>query len=119
MPDSPDQAGPAERVAGHAERPRFRISELRMGTRQRVDWHYHSRIEDTFYVLEGCVRITMTEPAEEIELQAGQSWGPVRAKRPHLGYQLRLGNRHVPRPARDRRLGLHTSRLTGPRLREE
>jgi quercetin dioxygenase-like cupin family protein len=55
-----------------------------MAARQRVDWHYHSSIEDTFYVLEGCVRITLTEPAEEIELQAGQSWGPVRAKRPHL-----------------------------------
>lgn len=55
-----------------------------MGTRQCVDWHYHSSVQDTFYVLEGYVRITLTEPAEEIELQAGQSWGPVRAKRPHL-----------------------------------
>lgn len=38
MPDRPDQAGPAERVASHwRNAPEFRIAELRMGTRQRVD----------------------------------------------------------------------------------
>jgi mannose-6-phosphate isomerase-like protein (cupin superfamily) len=55
-----------------------------MSTTQRVGWHYHSSVQDMFYVLEGCVRITMREPDEHVELQAGQSWGPVRAQRPHL-----------------------------------
>jgi len=74
----------AERVARHAERPGFRISELRMSPAQCVPWHYHTHIQDTFYVLEGSVRITLRDPDEEVELQPGESWGPVRQGRPHL-----------------------------------
>jgi hypothetical protein len=33
-----------ERRARHAERPGFRISELQIGPRQQVPWHYHSNI---------------------------------------------------------------------------
>ena len=46
-----------ERRARHAERPGFRINELQLGPRQQVPWHYHSRIQDTFYVLEGRLRL--------------------------------------------------------------
>jgi quercetin dioxygenase-like cupin family protein len=76
--------GDAERVARHAERPGFRISELRMSPTQQVHWHYHTNIQDTFYVLDGSVRITLRDPDEQVELQPGESWGPVRPGRPHL-----------------------------------
>jgi quercetin dioxygenase-like cupin family protein len=73
-----------ERVAIHAERPGFQISEIRLSATQRVPWHHHSNIQDTFYVLSGRVRITLQFPDEHIELGVGESWGPVRAGRPHL-----------------------------------
>ena len=71
-------------VATHAERPGFRVRELRMSAAQRVPWHRHTNIGDTFYVLEGRVRISLRDPDEQIELGAGETWGPVRAGRPHL-----------------------------------
>ena len=40
-----------ERRARHAERPGFRISELQISPTQQVPWHYHTRVQDTFYVL--------------------------------------------------------------------
>jgi len=73
-----------ERVATHADRPGFRIAEIRLSSTQRVPWHHHSNIEDTFYVLGGRIRITLQHPDEQIELGVGQSWGPVRAGRHHL-----------------------------------
>jgi quercetin dioxygenase-like cupin family protein len=84
MHDAADEGGDAERVARHAERPGFRISELRMSPTQRVPWHCHTSVQDTFYVLEGSVRITLRDPDDQVELQPGQSWGPVRPGRPHL-----------------------------------
>jgi mannose-6-phosphate isomerase-like protein (cupin superfamily) len=74
----------AEVVARHAERPGFRITELRMSVEQRVPWHRHTNSEDTFYVIEGRVRISLRDPDEQFDLVAGESWGPVRAGRPHL-----------------------------------
>jgi quercetin dioxygenase-like cupin family protein len=73
-----------ERVAVHAERPGFRISEIRLSPAQRVPWHHHSNIQDTFYVLSGRIRITLRGPDEHVELGVGENWGPVRAGRPHL-----------------------------------
>jgi quercetin dioxygenase-like cupin family protein len=69
--------------AEHAARPGFRISELQLSPTQSVPWHAHSAIEDTFYVLEGCVRLFLREPKEEVRLVAGQTF-TVRARRPHL-----------------------------------
>jgi quercetin dioxygenase-like cupin family protein len=66
-------SGEAERVARHAERPGFRISEIRMSPTQRVPWHHHTNIQDTLYVLDGSVRITLRDPDEQIELQPGES----------------------------------------------
>ena len=73
-----------ERVGHHAERQGFRISEIRPSTAQRVPWHHHSNVEDTFYVLRGRIRITLQQPDEETELGVGESWGPVHKGRPHL-----------------------------------
>jgi len=57
---------------------------MRMSPTQRVPWHYHSNIQDTFYVLAGSIRITLHDPDQQVELAAGESWGPVRPRRPHL-----------------------------------
>ena len=72
-----------ERRARHAERPGFRISELQIGPKQQVPWHYHNNIQDTFYVLEGRLRIFVRDPKEEIRLGPGESYA-VRPGRPHL-----------------------------------
>ena len=74
----------AQLVQDHAGRPGFRISELRMSPTQQVPWHCHTNIQDTFYVLEGRVRITLRDPDEHVELGVGETWGPVRPGRPHL-----------------------------------
>ena len=37
-----------ERRAYHAERPGFRIAELQLAAKQKVPWHTHSNISDTF-----------------------------------------------------------------------
>jgi quercetin dioxygenase-like cupin family protein len=72
-----------ERRARHAERPGFRISELQLSPTQTVPWHYHTSISDTFYVLEGQMRLFLQKPKEELHLGPGQSYVAV-AGRPHL-----------------------------------
>jgi quercetin dioxygenase-like cupin family protein len=72
-----------ERRALHAERPGFRISELQISPTQQVPWHYHTNVADTFYVIEGRVRLFLRDPAEEVRLGPGETYG-VAAGRPHL-----------------------------------
>ena len=72
-----------ERRARHAERPGFRISELQISPTQQVPWHYHTNIQDTFYVLAGELRIFLREPKEEVRLAPGQTYA-VRQGRAHL-----------------------------------
>jgi quercetin dioxygenase-like cupin family protein len=72
-----------EHRAIHAERPGFRISELRISPTQKVPWHYHNNVQDTFYVLEGRLRLFLREPKEEIRLGPGDTYS-VAPRRPHL-----------------------------------
>ncbi|MCZ6606416.1 MAG: cupin domain-containing protein [Alphaproteobacteria bacterium] len=72
-----------ERRACHLERPGFRINELQISPTQNVPWHYHSNIRDTFYVIEGHLRIFLREPKEEVRLGPGHIY-PVEPRRPHL-----------------------------------
>jgi quercetin dioxygenase-like cupin family protein len=72
-----------ERRARHAERPGFRISELQIGPKQQVPWHYHTSVQDTFYVLEGRLTLFLRDPKEEIGLGPGETYA-VRHGRPHL-----------------------------------
>lgn len=72
-----------ERRARHAERPGFRISELQISPTQKVPWHFHSNIQDTFYIIEGQVRLFLREPKEEVRLGPGDTYS-VRPRRPHL-----------------------------------
>jgi quercetin dioxygenase-like cupin family protein len=72
-----------ERRTYHAERPGFRIGELQLSPSQQVPWHLHNNIQDTFYVIEGCVRLSLREPEEEVRLGPGETYS-VRPRRPHL-----------------------------------
>ena len=72
-----------ERRAYHLERPGFRISELQLSPTQTVPWHLHSKISDTFYVVEGLLRLYLQNPKEEVQLGPGQSYA-VAPGRPHL-----------------------------------
>jgi len=67
----------------HAARPGFRITELRLSATQKVPWHFHNNVADTFYVLEGELRIFLQEPKEEVRLKPGETY-TARARRPHL-----------------------------------
>ena len=70
-----------ERRAEHAARPGFRITELQISSQQKVPWHYHSNVQDTFYVLEGELRLFLREPKEEVRLGPGETYS-VKARRP-------------------------------------
>jgi len=72
-----------ERRARHAERPGFRISELQISATQQVPWHSHTNIQDTFYVLEGRLRLFLRDPKEEVRLAPGETYS-VRPGRAHL-----------------------------------
>ncbi|HSB73209.1 MAG TPA: cupin domain-containing protein [Candidatus Methylomirabilis sp.] len=80
---APKRPYEVERSARHAERPGFRINELQIGPTQKVPWHYHTTVQDTFYVLEGRVRLTLQDPDEELLLARGESF-TVAPRRPHL-----------------------------------
>jgi quercetin dioxygenase-like cupin family protein len=72
-----------ERRAFHAERPGFRITELQISPTQKVPWHFHNNVSDTFYVLAGSIRIFLQNPKEKVDLAPGQSFA-VPPGRPHL-----------------------------------
>ena len=72
-----------ERRAQHAARPGFRIQELQISRTQKVPWHYHNNVKDTFYVLKGSLRLFLRDPKEEVRLGPGDSY-TVQLRRPHL-----------------------------------
>ncbi len=72
----------AERRVRHLARAGFHITELQIGPSQEVPWHYHSHVHDTFYVLEGCIRIGLREPDDEVVLEPGQTFVAA-VRRPH------------------------------------
>lgn len=67
----------------HLERPGFRISEIHLSAEQKVPWHFHTHISDTFYVMSGEMRLFLQSPKESVSLTPGQSFC-VEAGRPHL-----------------------------------
>jgi quercetin dioxygenase-like cupin family protein len=72
-----------ERRAYHADRPGFRISELQISPAQQVPWHYHSNVQDTFYVIAGSLRLFLRDPKEQVRLGPGDTY-TVAPRRPHL-----------------------------------
>ena len=82
-----------ERRAQHAARPGFRIQEIQLSKTQKVPWHYHNNVQDTFYVLEGELRIF---------LQRAEGGSPAQARaRPTP--RARAGRTSSPTAARSRR----------------
>ena len=72
-----------DRMVYHAERPGFRITEIQLSADQQVPWHYHTQVQDTFYVLEGNLRIFLRDPKEEVRLAPGETYAAA-PRRPHL-----------------------------------
>jgi quercetin dioxygenase-like cupin family protein len=72
-----------EMRARHAERAGFRISELRISPTQKVPWHYHTHVQDTFYVLEGTIRVFLRDPKADVILSPGETY-TLEPRRPHL-----------------------------------
>ena len=70
------------RTADHAVRPGFGIHEMTLDVDQVVPWHLHSTISDTFYVLEGALRLRLREPEETLVLSPSDSYKVV-SDRPH------------------------------------
>jgi quercetin dioxygenase-like cupin family protein len=81
--ENPSPLFEVERHAEHAVRPGFRINELQISPTQKVPWHYHSHIQDTFYVIEGSLRLFLRDPKEEVRLGPGDTYS-VRPRRAHL-----------------------------------
>jgi len=69
--------------AYHLERSGFRVSEIHLSKSQKVPWHYHSNISDTFYVISGEMHLFLQSPKESIRLLPGKSVC-VEPGRPHL-----------------------------------
>ena len=66
-----------------AEALDLRVRLLALGEGQCVPWHYHNNISDTFYVIEGDLRLYLQQPKEDVRLGPGESYA-VAAGRPHL-----------------------------------
>jgi len=82
-PDDPIARQFVPSAAEHAVRPGFRITELELSAKQKVPWHYHNNVADTFYVLQGELRIFLQQPKEEVRLRPGETFTAA-ARRPHL-----------------------------------
>ena len=61
-----------ERRVRYAERPGFRISELQISPTQEIPSHSHTQTQDTFYVLEGEIRVVLGDPDDEMRLRSGE-----------------------------------------------
>jgi quercetin dioxygenase-like cupin family protein len=72
-----------EKRTYYAKRPGFWVNEMTLSPEQTVPWHYHNNISDTFYVIEGTLRLYLQDPKETVVLGPGESYAVV-ARRPHL-----------------------------------
>jgi quercetin dioxygenase-like cupin family protein len=71
-----------ERRARYGERPGFRITELQIGPTQEIPWHTHHQAQDTFYVMEGTIQLSLRDPGEDLHLGRGSIFA-VLPGRPH------------------------------------
>ncbi len=61
----------AKRRVTIAETPNLRVRLLSLGDGQCVPWHYHSNITDTFFCMEGPMRVSTRNPDGEYVLEPG------------------------------------------------
>jgi quercetin dioxygenase-like cupin family protein len=71
-----------EKRARYGERPGFKITELHIQPTQEVPWHTHTVVRDSFYVIDGSLKIFMDAPIESVVLKRGDFFS-VAAGRPH------------------------------------
>jgi quercetin dioxygenase-like cupin family protein len=57
-----------------AEVPGLRVRMLTLAQGQCVPWHYHSEITDTFFCMQGPLRVETRAPRAEFILQPGESF---------------------------------------------
>lgn len=53
----------------YGEREGFRITELALDPGQCIPWHRHTTLRDTFYVIEGNLRLELRDPDESLVLR--------------------------------------------------
>jgi hypothetical protein len=75
-----------EKQAYFASCPRFRIGEFTISPTQKVPWHCHAIVQDTYYILVGQIRLFLRDPEEEVRLAPGETYS-VRPRRLHFCYQ--------------------------------
>ena len=56
-----------------ADVPGLRVRILTLAEGQCVPWHYHSEITDTFFCMEGPLRVQTRAPRNDYILQAGET----------------------------------------------
>lgn len=62
---------PADERMTLCEAPGLRVRRLSLAAGQCVPWHLHTTITDTFFCMEGPMRIATRDPEGEHVLQAG------------------------------------------------
>src|SRR4029453_1978495 len=124
-----------ERRIEHAARPGFRITELTIAPSQQVPRPCPPNVRDTFYVIQGQLRLFLRDPKEDVRLGPGETYS-VQPRPPHPGtngggwltpplvVQLPRAGRDVLCPAapapsgyQRRRWFAHLSRASAPRRR--
>ena len=56
-----------------ADVPGLRVRKLTLGQGQCVPWHLHNEITDTFFCMNGPMRVETRDPDAEYILQAGET----------------------------------------------
>jgi len=67
----------------HGERPGFKMTELVLEKGQVIPWHTHTVVNDTFYVVEGQLRVEAKDPEESVVLNPTETH-TIRYGRPHF-----------------------------------
>jgi 2,4-dienoyl-CoA reductase-like NADH-dependent reductase (Old Yellow Enzyme family)/mannose-6-phosphate isomerase-like protein (cupin superfamily) len=80
---NPSDLYAAQRRIRHIDTVDCHVTEIQLAPDQCIPWHKHTAIRDTFYVLDGAIRISMREPLEAVEVQPGETFA-VGSGRPHL-----------------------------------
>ena len=73
MAEPDDRPYVIERREVVAETDTLRVSILTLAEGQEVPWHYHSRVTDTFYCLEGTLSVETRSPKARHLLDVGES----------------------------------------------
>jgi hypothetical protein len=81
-----------ERRASHAARPGFRINELQISPQQKVPWHDHSNIQDTFYVLEGRIKVFLRAHGGDAARARRHLHGQAAPPAPRREWRRHFGN---------------------------